>query len=436
MSKDLEEKLIGSIINKTATLEDVAEISVLDFSDTEKAIIFDTARNMMLENLDVDANGLYDRLIQNEKEIFYNPRHFLQWSQKPHNLFNTIKSFQQAGLHKALASNLKNWQDALEQISPNDANQVLERISAKIQDLQTEYCGNLKLNFRFLSEVAPKMDVLYNDLKQGKAINLPTGFDQLDAHLLGGLSRGDLIVINGFTGRGKSALMLNISLNQGKLGICNGIVSREMSEEENFIRLHTKLTSEIYGRMESGYSKGVVRSEIVRNMDDVTFQMLKDSMPYLKDLPIAIDTKTQDVFSLKRQTKLMCEQFNLQCLSVDYLQLMKSHKKYDTESSKLEEISHELKAIAMENNIPVIALSQYNEEAKKIEAAQRFEKQKGSSAIKQDASVIIEVDFDNTTPSHQLEAEVIIRKNRNGQVHIPMKMRYFGGSFEFSEVYD
>lgn len=435
MSKDLEEKLIGSLINKTATLDDVAEISVLDFSDSDRAIIFDTLRNMMLENLDVDANALYDRLVQNGIEVFYHPKHFLQWANKPHNLFNTIKSFQQAGLHKALDSNLKNWQDALEQTNPTDASQVLERIAAKIQDLQSEYCGNLKLNFRFLSEVASKMEILYSDLKQGKAINVPTGFEQLDGHLLGGLSRGDLIVINGFTGRGKSALMLNISLNQGKQGICNGIVSREMSEEENFIRLHTKLTSELCGRMESGYSKGVVRSDIVRNMDDYTFQMLNQSLPVLKNLPIAIDTKTQDVFALKRQAKIMCEQFNMQSLSVDYLQLMKSHKRYDTESSKLEEISHELKSIAMDNHIPVIALSQYNEEAKKIEPSQRFEKQKGSSAIKQDASVIIEVDFDNTVPSHQLEADVVIRKNRNGQCHIPMKMRYYGASFEFAEVY-
>lgn len=426
--------IIGSLINKTANLDDVAGISITEIDDAELASVFSAAREILVEGLELDAQSLYNAIVAAYTDtVFFNTIDFQNWAKVKHNLFNTLKSFQNKALMSGLKKHVDTWSDFLQQdgINPIDA---LERIEKKCADLRAEYCGSLISNLEFLAEIAPRVEKIYDDIKENNnTLTVTTGFSSLDNEISGGYGRGDLIVINGFTGKGKSAFMLNSAVHQARAGFTIGIVSREMSSEENFIRIHTKTAADLL--VENGRSKNeaVKRNEIQIGMNDYVYNILKQSLPHLKDYRIGIDSKTSDIYELKSQVKMWIDHFGLDAVYVDYMQLMNSRKNYGTDASRLEDISRTLKLIAMENRIPVIALSQYNEEAIKLQPHQRFEKQKGSSGIKQDASVILDVDFDNSEYAREYQATVTPRKNRNGPVHNPIPFTFTGGIFDFTE---
>ena len=235
---------------------------------------------------------------------------------------------------------------------------------------------------------------------------LPTYFSDLD-YYLSGLQEGNLIVLASRPSMGKSSLGLNISTNASKEGKVVAFFSLEMTKEELVQRVlfsDAKVTSGDARKGQLGPEKW---SRVVEAASKV------NSLPlYFDDAPVITVT---DIRAKSRRLK---SSKGLDLIVVDYLQLMQSSSG-DNRQQEIAEISRNLKNLARELRVPILALSQLNRAAEAREDKRpRLGDLRESGAIEQDADIVMMLyrdDYYNPGTEIPGVAEVNIVKNRSGQ---------------------
>jgi replicative DNA helicase len=130
----------------------------------------------------------------------------------------------------------------------------------------------------------------------------------------------------------------------------------------------------------------------------------------------------------------MVEQFDMKILYVDYLQLIESNNRRGSRAEDVAAVSRGLKLIAMENNIPVVALSQFNRGAIQADVTDLLSHLKESSGLEQDASTVSYIQINNADPLAKIKsAKFQVLKNRNGVTFKPVMLDYTGETFTFNE---
>jgi replicative DNA helicase len=243
----------------------------------------------------------------------------------------------------------------------------------------------------------------------GELTGVPTQFKDFD-EMTGGLQPGELIVIASRPSMGKTALALNIARNAA---IENGkkvaIFSLEMTKRALALRL---LASEANIDF-SGFRKGFGRPEDLRKLTQAGGK--------LADANIWIDDSGMiTILEIKAKCRRLASERGLDLVIVDYLQLAHGDTPTQRKDLEIAEISHGLKALAKELDIPVIALSQLNRGPEQRDPDKRRPNMgdlRESGAIEQDADVIAFIYRDevyNPTEENHGVAELIIAKQRNG----------------------
>ncbi len=210
---------------------------------------------------------------------------------------------------------------------------------------------------------------------------LPTGIDKLD-EMTAGLKGGELIIIAGRPGMGKTAFALNVAMHACQERTVPVVVfSLEMRKEELARRVLCGEARVDGGRLRTGQLSG----------NDCT-RLINAAGP-TSELPIWIDdTAALTVTELRGKARRLRAEHGLGLVVVDYLQLMRSGSKNDSREQEISEISRSLKALSKELDVPVIALSQLN---RGVETRPGKDKRpqladlRESGAIEQDADVIM-----------------------------------------------
>jgi len=234
---------------------------------------------------------------------------------------------------------------------------------------------------------------------------LPTYFTDLDNYL-SGLQEGNLAVIASRPSMGKSSLALNIGTNVAREGKVVAFFSLEMTKEELVQRVlfsEAKVTSGDARKGQLGPEKW---SRVVEAASKV------NNLPlYFDDAPVITVT---DIRAKSRRLK---SAKNLDLIIVDYLQLMQSSSG-DNRQQEIAEISRNLKNLARELKVPILALSQLNRAAEAREDKRpRLGDLRESGAIEQDADIVMMLyrdDYYNPGTDVPGVAEVNIVKNRSG----------------------
>ncbi|MFV0348949.1 MAG: replicative DNA helicase [Halodesulfovibrio sp.] len=239
-----------------------------------------------------------------------------------------------------------------------------------------------------------------------------TGFYTVDK-MTAGMQPSDLIIVAARPSMGKTAFTLNLATNaalQG--GVPVVFYSLEMGMEQLMSRMIAAVGGVELNKLRTG-----------RGITDEDWQRLHWAADQLGNAPIYIDdTPSLSTLDLRARTRRLKASKNVGMVIVDYLQLMRSSRKTDSRELEISDISRNLKALAKELSIPVIALSQLN---RKVE--ERADKRpmlsdlRESGAIEQDADVIMFIYRDavyNKKEDRALihSAEIIIGKQRNGAV--------------------
>nr|WP_232246543.1 replicative DNA helicase [Kitasatospora mediocidica] len=270
---------------------------------------------------------------------------------------------------------------------------------------------------RTSEDYAPLADIMEGALDEIEAIGsrngqmsgVPTGFADLDA-LTNGLHPGQMIVIAARPAMGKSTLALDFSR---ACSITNGlpsvIFSLEMGRNEIAMRLLSAEARVALHHMRSG------------NMTDDDWTRVARRMPDVTAAPLFIDDSPNlSMMEIRAKCRRLKQRQDLKLVVIDYLQLMQSggSRRAESRQQEVSDMSRNLKLLAKELEVPVIALSQLNRGPE-----QRTDKKpmvsdlRESGSIEQDADMVIllhrEDAYEKESPRAG-EADLIVAKHRNG----------------------
>jgi replicative DNA helicase len=318
----------------------------------------------------------------------------------------------------------------------NDVIELLDRAEKNLFDIAEQ-------NFRRTNDLMSVLTKKFID-EMKLAINseekfrgLPSGFTQLDA-VTGGWQKSNLIILAARPSMGKTAFVLSMARNMAvELKKPVAFFSLEMSAADLTMRLVSAETG--------------IRNDRLRQADLTNYELgeLVEKLTALTDASLYIDdTPALSVFELRAKCRRLKQQYNIECVIVDYLQLMRGsgEMKFNREQ-EISNISRSLKTLSKELNIPVIALSQLSR-APELRGGATGHKRpqlsdlRESGAIEQDADLVLfiyrpeyyKLDFEDDTSSAGL-ADLIIAKNRNGRTgDIRLKFIADQAKFEDNDV--
>lgn len=268
---------------------------------------------------------------------------------------------------------------------------------------------------------------------QGQVTGLATGFNDLDT-MTSGMHEGELIIVAGRPGMGKTAFALRIMEHvavEQQQGCA--VFSMEMSNEQIVQRLLCSRAKVSSHRLRTG------------RLRDPEWTNLNYAVGPLSEAPIYMDdSATLSIWDLRTKARLLRSQYNIQLLVVDYLQLMTAGSRVENRQQEISLISRSLKGLAKELSIPIIACSQLSRqvetrgENKRPQLADLRE----SGAIEQDADVVM---FVYRPAAYKLSAEereeirgteeenlaeIIVAKQRNGPTGI-VKLTFMDDCIRF-----
>ena len=368
--------------------------AIMDLFNSNKAIDFVTVTEQLKVNNKLEAVGGIDYL---KKLISSVPttQHVKYYS-------DIIK---EKSVLRTLIKGMSNISDMAYEEQDSLA-RLLERSEQMIFDVSSSRENN------DLVHISDVLQTSYDTLAKnaenhGGITGLATGFDELNKRT-GGFHGGELLIIAGRPGMGKSTFAVNIaeyvSITMGKTV---AIFNLEMPKEQIVNRILCSQALVDNGHIRTG------------TMDTDDWEKICDVADLIAKAPIYIDdTPSITVSQIRAKCRRLKQMKGLDLVVIDYLQLMQGSGRSDNRQQEISEISRSLKVLAKELNIPVVALSQLKRES---------ESQKGkrpilsdlreSGAIEQDADMVMFL-FRNyyysKDPAEKELAECIIEKNRNG----------------------
>ena len=419
-SAEAEQAVLGAMLMNKEAISMASEIITgEDFYQTAYGILFDCIVEMFQQGKPVDLITLQDYL--KEKDVppeisnMEFARDLLMQAQTSANADTYAKIVREKSVMRRLIKvNEETANTCYQQNKPLD--EILEDAQKKVFELAET--GNSEEYVPIRQVVLNALDVIERASKtKGTVTGIPTGFIDLD-YKLSGLQRSDLVLIAARPSMGKTAFVLNIAQHVAfRQNLAVAIFSLEMSKEQLVNRLFS---------LESHVDAQVLRNG---NLTDTDWEKLIEGAGTIGSSRMIIDdTSGISISEMRSKCRKYKLEQGLDLIIIDYLQLMTAGA--DMRGNREQEvsmISRQLKIIAKELNIPVIALSQLNRgveqrtgDAKKPMLSDLRE----SGAIEQDADMVLFIHRperygimeDSMGNSLKGIADIIIAKHRNGAV--------------------
>ena len=288
------------------------------------------------------------------------------------------------------------------------------------------------------SSFSAMRDVVYetidriNELQRHKGIltGVSTGFKDLD-NLTSGLQKSDLILVAARPSMGKTAFTLNIAQNVAMKSKKNvAFFSLEMSKTQLVARVLAAVAGINSGRIRNGQLSQEDWGKAINALND------------LAEAPLYIDDTSGLTPQLmkKKLRRLIQEHGELGLVVVDYIQLMENggKKMADNRQQEVSAISRQLKIMAREFNVPLIALSQLSRGVEsRADKTPMLSDLRESGSLEQDADIVAFLNRENyqdtEDTSDGVETQVIIRKHRNGELGI-VKLWFEGVYTRFRDL--
>ncbi len=409
---EAEQSVLGAVILDNDALTRVIEILTPDdFYKESHRRLFNAMRELFDKNEPIDIVTLTDYLRKHDQLDSIGGLSYLSSLANSiptsANIRHHARIVREKALLRSLIQTSTRIATRIYEESP-DADDMVDDAEKMIFDIASKRINASFVGLKdVIKETFKMIEHLYD--KKEAITGVPSGYADID-EMTSGFQPGDLIIIGGRPGMGKTAFALNIAQHVGiKLKEPVAIFSLEMSKEQLALRMLCA---------ESMVDSALVRKGYISKQD---WPKLTNAAGRLADAPVFIDDSSAiTVLEVRAKARrLKKEHGSLSLVVVDYLQLMRSRGNFERREQEISEISRSLKALAKELKVPVIALSQLNRAVE-----QRGEKKptladlRESGAIEQDADVIIflyrDEIYNKHNPSNKGKAEAIIAKQRNG----------------------
>ena len=324
-------------------------------------------------------------------------------------------------------------QEALEQ--EDEPEIILDHAEQLIFQLADE---RIRQGFVHVKPVAEQLLEKIQEMEGRAAVltGLTTGFADLD-RMTSGLQRADLIIVAARPSMGKTSFALMLAQNAAiHAGAVVGIFSLEMSKEALVMRMLCSQGNIDAQRFRNGFLSRPEWAQIAKSLGT-----LADTRVFLDD------TAAITVLEMRAKARrLAAEQKKLDLIIVDYLQLMTgSAKRFESRQQEVSQISRELKSLAKELNVPVVALSQLSRAPEsRADHRPQLADLRESGALEQDADVVAFIyraeqyktpeERENLPEDQKNVAELIIAKQRNGPTGT-IDLRFTPSSMRFDNLY-
>ena len=207
-----------------------------------------------------------------------------------------------------------------------------------------------------------------------------TGLAALD-RLTGGLRGGKMVVLGARPGVGKTALALQMAVHAARHTGPVLLVSLEMD------------AAEIVSRMVAAESGVDLQALEAGELTEEQAKRASACYPAISALPIRMAQQTSTPMQVRREAMAMQNSCGLSVVVIDYLQLMRSDEKMKSRYEEVTAISREIKLLAMDLHVPILALSQFNRQSEggygKKKSMPTMAEAKDSGAIEQDANLFL-----------------------------------------------
>jgi replicative DNA helicase len=403
---ETEKSLLGQILSDPTKIHTVRELLKPEHFTGKNRLIYQLMLELNNNSIPIDSISLYEKSKRDESVLTV-----VDISELQNQPYCNVETAKRIIYEKYVVSALKQFSKKI--ISTPDSKDPFEII----EEAETEFFnltqGAFKKSFMQLKDINAQT---INNIQKIKSKGIDefiinTGFVDLD-DLLGGFMKTDLIILAARPSMGKTALALSMAKNMAEDDFGVGIFSLEMGNIQLSARLmalecEIPINRILRGKFSDSESANITRA-VYRN----------DALPIFID-----DTGALDIFELRSKAKRLVSEKDVKIIFVDYLQLVSA--KADSREQQVSLVSRNLKAMAKELNIPVVALSQLN---RSLEARTQKKPQlsdlRESGAIEQDADIVMFIHrpevygitkTENGMPTENL-AQVIVSKNRNGSI--------------------
>lgn len=285
-------------------------------------------------------------------------------------------------------------------------NEVVDRAQAAIYDVTERRTSE---DYVALEELLqPTMDEIDAIASRGgHAQGVPTGFLDLD-DATNGLHAGQMVIVAARPGIGKSTLGLDFARSCSiKQGLTSVIFSLEMSRTEIVMRM---LSAEARIRLQD--MRG-------GRMSDDDWTRLARRMSEVSEAPLFIDdSPNMTMMEIRAKARRLKQRNDLQLVVVDYMQLMTSGKRVESRQQEVSEFSRQLKLLAKEIDVPVVAISQLNRgPEQRTDKRPMLSDLRESGSLEQDADIVLLINRPDATERDDPragEADLILAKHRAG----------------------
>ncbi len=286
--------------------------------------------------------------------------------------------------------------------------EILDQAEKRMMGINNNIGSHTFLSLKdSLPEAWDRLEKLHEN--KGELRGVPTGFHDLDQYL-SGFQKSDLIILAARPSMGKTTLALDIARQAASShSIPTIIFSLEMS------------TQQLVDRLLAAESKVNAWNLRTGNLTaENEFSKIRDSLDRLSKAPIYVDDMAgNSIIRMRSVCRRVRAEHGLGLIIVDYLQLMSTSKNYDSMVNQVTEISHSLKALAKEFDVPVVALSQLSRAVESRGGRPRLSDLRDSGSIEQDADVVMFIHREDKGKDESERtniAEILIEKHRNGPV--------------------
>jgi replicative DNA helicase len=439
---DLEEAVLGAMLIDKKGVDEVIDLLQPEaFYKTAHQYIFESIFNLFQNSQPIDLLTVSADLRKKGKlDVAGGDFYLIQLTQKIASSAH-IEFHARIILQKYIQRSLIRISNEIIESSYKESIDVFDLLDEAESKLYDVSQGNIKRSSDTAQNLVMLAKKKIEEIANQEGLSgVTTGFQKLD-DLTSGWQPSDLIIIAARPGMGKTALTLSMARN---IAVTKQIPVAFFSLEMSSVQLITRLIS-----AETGLSSEKLRTG---KLADHEWKQLNVKVGNLEKAPLFIDdTPALSIFDLRAKARRLASQHGIKLIVVDYLQLMTagSSNKPGNREQEISTISRNLKSLAKELEIPVIALSQLSRAVETRGGTKRpqLSDLRESGAIEQDADIVSfiyrpeyygieEWDDEDHSPSSG-QAELIVAKHRNGGLD-NIRMKFVGnlGKFEDLENFD
>ncbi|PFG18006.1 primary replicative DNA helicase [Propionicimonas paludicola] len=405
-----EQSVLGAMLLSKDAIGDVAEVvKGRDFYRPAHEIIYEAILNLYGRGEPADAITVADELTKRGELGRVGGHIYLHELLSQVSIASNASYYAEIVKEKAILRRLVEASLKISQLGYSGQGDVAGIVDAAQQAIYEVAEGKASEDYQPLSELMEStLDEIEALDAHGTMAGVPTGFLDLD-ELTNGLHPGQMVIIAARPGVGKSTLGLDFARAASiGHGLCSAFFSLEMTKTEIVMRLISAEAQVALNEIRKGH------------MSDENWRRIARKTAEISTAPLYIDDSPNlTMMEIRAKARRLKQRNDLKLVIVDYMQLMSSGKRVESRQLEVSEFSRQMKLLAKELEVPVVALSQLNRgPEQRTDKKPMLSDLRESGSLEQDADMVILLhrdDMYNNSSDRTGEADLIVAKHRNGQ---------------------